>query len=159
MMMHIDVSSVLRQTLSCELYSNLVTRPTGAIVINKSVAARLGIDQNTPIEQRVQAFKGLKFAVSTPAPAGPLKSSVKTVVQPAGAPGAAASAGRETAVAAAPATARADSRERRARGTRRPCLTEDALIGTSLRERGGAMSAQSGGCGLTVPLSTNEVKA
>ncbi len=31
-MMHIDVSSVLRQTLSCELYSNLVTRPTGAAV-------------------------------------------------------------------------------------------------------------------------------
>jgi hypothetical protein len=32
MMMHIDVSSMLRQTLSCELYSNLVTRPTGAAV-------------------------------------------------------------------------------------------------------------------------------
>ena len=29
---HIDVSSVLRQTLSCDLYSNLVTRPTGAAV-------------------------------------------------------------------------------------------------------------------------------
>lgn len=32
MMIHIDVSSVLRQTLSCALYSNLVTRPTGAAV-------------------------------------------------------------------------------------------------------------------------------
>jgi hypothetical protein len=32
MMMHIDVSSVLRQTLACDLYSNLVTRPTGAAV-------------------------------------------------------------------------------------------------------------------------------
>ena len=32
MMMHIDVSYMLRQTLSCELYSNLVTRPTGAAV-------------------------------------------------------------------------------------------------------------------------------
>jgi hypothetical protein len=32
MMMHIDVSTVLRQTVSCELYSNLVTRPTGAAV-------------------------------------------------------------------------------------------------------------------------------
>jgi hypothetical protein len=32
MMHHIDVSSVLRQTLSCDLYSNLVTRPTGAAV-------------------------------------------------------------------------------------------------------------------------------
>ena len=31
-MMHIDLSSVLRQTLSSELYSNLVTRPTGAAV-------------------------------------------------------------------------------------------------------------------------------
>jgi hypothetical protein len=32
MMHHIDLSSVLRQTLSCDLYSNLVTRPTGAAV-------------------------------------------------------------------------------------------------------------------------------
>jgi hypothetical protein len=40
MMMHIDVSSVLRQTLSCELYSNLVTRPTGAAV-RKQIEALL----------------------------------------------------------------------------------------------------------------------
>ena len=32
MMNHIDLSSVLRQTVACELYSNLVTRPTGAAV-------------------------------------------------------------------------------------------------------------------------------
>lgn len=32
MMNHIDLSSVLRQTLECDLYSNLVTRPTGAAV-------------------------------------------------------------------------------------------------------------------------------
>lgn len=32
---HIDLSSVLRQTVSCELYSNLVTRPTGAAVRNE----------------------------------------------------------------------------------------------------------------------------
>src|ERR1044071_3064417 len=31
-MPHIDLSSVLRDTISCELYSNLVTRPTGAAV-------------------------------------------------------------------------------------------------------------------------------
>jgi hypothetical protein len=31
-MNHIDVSSVLRLAVSCELYSNLVTRPTGAAV-------------------------------------------------------------------------------------------------------------------------------
>ena len=31
-MTHIDVSSVLRQTLACDLYSNLVTRTTGAAV-------------------------------------------------------------------------------------------------------------------------------
>jgi hypothetical protein len=30
--MHIDIHSVLRQTVSCDLYSNLVTRPTGAAV-------------------------------------------------------------------------------------------------------------------------------
>ena len=32
MMHHIDVSNVLRQTLACDLYSNLVTRPTGSAV-------------------------------------------------------------------------------------------------------------------------------
>lgn len=32
MMRHIDVSTMLRKTLSCALYSNLVTRPTGAAV-------------------------------------------------------------------------------------------------------------------------------
>jgi hypothetical protein len=32
MMHHIDVSSVLRQTLACDLYSNLVTRDTGRAV-------------------------------------------------------------------------------------------------------------------------------
>ena len=31
-MNHIDVSNVLRQTLACNLYSNLVTRDTGAAV-------------------------------------------------------------------------------------------------------------------------------
>jgi hypothetical protein len=31
-MNHIDLSSVLRQTVACDLYSNLVTRPTGAAV-------------------------------------------------------------------------------------------------------------------------------
>ncbi|MBA3673004.1 MAG: hypothetical protein H0W68_13415 [Gemmatimonadaceae bacterium] len=40
-MIHIDVSSVLRQTLSCELYSNLVTRPTGAAV-RTQIEALLG---------------------------------------------------------------------------------------------------------------------
>jgi hypothetical protein len=31
-MRHIDLSAVLRETVSCDLYSNLVTRPTGAAV-------------------------------------------------------------------------------------------------------------------------------
>jgi hypothetical protein len=32
MMRHIDLSEVLRETVTCDLYSNLVTRPTGAAV-------------------------------------------------------------------------------------------------------------------------------
>src|SRR6201995_822807 len=32
MMNHIDLTRVLRQTLACDLYSNLVTRSTGAAV-------------------------------------------------------------------------------------------------------------------------------
>lgn len=45
MMNHIDVSSVLRQTLACDLYSNLVTRTTGAAV-------------RTQIEQLVSESRG-----------------------------------------------------------------------------------------------------
>ncbi len=35
MMNHIDLSTVLRQTVACDLYSNLVTRPTGAAIRNE----------------------------------------------------------------------------------------------------------------------------
>lgn len=41
MMQHIDVSSVLRQAVACDLYSNLVTRPTGAAV-REQIRALLG---------------------------------------------------------------------------------------------------------------------
>lgn len=43
MMQHIDVSSVLRQAVACDLYSNLVTRPTGAAV-RAQIQALLGED-------------------------------------------------------------------------------------------------------------------
>src|ERR1043166_361891 len=42
--MMIDISNVLRQTLACDLYSNLVTRPTGAAV---RVQIEQMLDQNT----------------------------------------------------------------------------------------------------------------
>ncbi len=45
-MHHIDLSTVLRQTVSCDLYSNLVTRPTGVAIrseIERQIAeARAG---------------------------------------------------------------------------------------------------------------------
>lgn len=41
MMQHIDVSTVLRQAVACDLYSNLVTRPTGAAV-RAQIQALLG---------------------------------------------------------------------------------------------------------------------
>lgn len=40
---HIDVSSVLRRTV-CDLYSNLVTRPTGAAVRREIETVLLGLD-------------------------------------------------------------------------------------------------------------------
>lgn len=61
-----DIIGAIDEGQDIKIFAGLVTRPTGAIIISKDVANRLGIDQNTPIEQRVQAFKGLKFAVSTP---------------------------------------------------------------------------------------------
>jgi NitT/TauT family transport system substrate-binding protein len=61
-----DIIGALDQGQDIKIFAGLVSRPTGAIVINKAVAQRLGITEKTPIEQKVQAFKGLKFAVSTP---------------------------------------------------------------------------------------------
>ena len=43
-MNHIDVSSVLRETLACDLYSNLVTRSTGAAVRGQ-IEQLLGADE------------------------------------------------------------------------------------------------------------------
>jgi hypothetical protein len=42
---HIDLSVVLRETVSCELYSNLVTRPTGAAVRAQIEALLNGSDR------------------------------------------------------------------------------------------------------------------
>jgi sulfonate transport system substrate-binding protein len=61
-----DIIGAIDEGQDIKIFAGLVTRPTGAIIISKDVANRLGIDANTPIEQKVQAFKGLKFAVSTP---------------------------------------------------------------------------------------------
>lgn len=61
-----DIIGAIDEGQDIKIFAGLVTRPTGAIIISKDVASRLGIDANTPIEQKVQAFKGLKFAVSTP---------------------------------------------------------------------------------------------
>ena len=54
MMNHIDVSSVLRQTLACDLYSNLVTRSTGA-------AVRMQIEQLVS-ESRERALTVIDFS-------------------------------------------------------------------------------------------------
>jgi hypothetical protein len=47
---HIDLGSVLRQTLSASLYSNLVTRPTGRAV--RTQIERLVVDSNPRGDQR-----------------------------------------------------------------------------------------------------------
>jgi hypothetical protein len=52
MMNHIDISTVLRQTLSCDLYSNLVTRPTGAAVRGQ-IEQLLGDGRGGPSEDDV----------------------------------------------------------------------------------------------------------
>jgi hypothetical protein len=45
MMRHIDLSAVLRDTVTCDLYSNLVTRPTGAAVRAQIEALLRGSDR------------------------------------------------------------------------------------------------------------------
>lgn len=55
-MNHIDVSSVLRETLACDLYSNLVTRSTGAAVRGQ-IEQLLGAD-----EMRMRALTVIDFS-------------------------------------------------------------------------------------------------
>lgn len=55
-MNHIDVSSVLRETLACDLYSNLVTRSTGAAVRGQ-IEQLLGAD-----DMRCRALTVIDFS-------------------------------------------------------------------------------------------------
>jgi len=46
--------------------ASFTTRPTTGLVVRRSVAERLGINDSMPAADRIKALKGLKLAISTP---------------------------------------------------------------------------------------------
>jgi NitT/TauT family transport system substrate-binding protein len=61
-----DMVGAAEKGQDVKIFAGLVSRPTVAVVLRKSVADRLGITEQTPVEQRVRALKGLKMSISTP---------------------------------------------------------------------------------------------
>ena len=61
-----DMVGAAEKGQDVKIFAGLVSRPTVAIVLRKSVADRLGITDQTPVEQRIRALKGLKMSISTP---------------------------------------------------------------------------------------------
>ena len=61
-----DMVGAAEKGQDVKIFAGLVSRPTVGIVLRKSVAERLGISDQTPVEQRIRALKGLKMSISTP---------------------------------------------------------------------------------------------
>jgi NitT/TauT family transport system substrate-binding protein len=61
-----DMLGAAEKGQDVKIFAALVSRPTVAAVLRKSVADRLGITDQTPVDQRVKALKGLKMSISTP---------------------------------------------------------------------------------------------
>jgi NitT/TauT family transport system substrate-binding protein len=61
-----DMVGAAEKGQDVKIFASLVSRPTVAIVLRKSVADRLGVTDQMPVEQRVKALKGLKMSISTP---------------------------------------------------------------------------------------------
>jgi NitT/TauT family transport system substrate-binding protein len=61
-----DMVGAAEKGQDVKIFAALVSRPTVAVVLRKSVADRLAISDQTPVEQRVKALKGLKMSISTP---------------------------------------------------------------------------------------------
>jgi NitT/TauT family transport system substrate-binding protein len=61
-----DMVGAVEKGQDVRIFAGFTVRPTNGLVVKKEVADRLGINSAMPIEQRVQALKGLKLAISTP---------------------------------------------------------------------------------------------
>lgn len=61
-----DMVGAVEKGQDVKVFAGLVSRPTVAVVLRKSVADRLGITDQTPVDQRIKALKGLKMSISTP---------------------------------------------------------------------------------------------
>ena len=61
-----DMVGAAEKGQDVKIFAALVSRPTVTIVLRKSVADRLGLTDQTPIDQRIKALKGLKMSISTP---------------------------------------------------------------------------------------------
>ncbi|HEX2173458.1 MAG TPA: ABC transporter substrate-binding protein [Dehalococcoidia bacterium] len=61
-----DMVGAVEKGQDLKVFGVGTTGSTTGIVIRRSVVERLGVSEQTPIDQRVKALKGLKLAISTP---------------------------------------------------------------------------------------------
>ncbi|HEX3245922.1 MAG TPA: ABC transporter substrate-binding protein [Chloroflexota bacterium] len=61
-----DVVSAVEKGQDLKTIASFTTRPTTGVVVRRSVAERLGINDSMPAADRIRALKGLKLAISTP---------------------------------------------------------------------------------------------
>jgi NitT/TauT family transport system substrate-binding protein len=61
-----DVVGAVEKGQDLKTIASFTTRPTTGLVIRRSVAERLGINDSMPAADRIKALKGLKLAISTP---------------------------------------------------------------------------------------------
>src|SRR5215203_4269278 len=61
-----DVVGAVEKGQDLKTIASFTTRPTTGLVVRRSVAERLGINDSMPAADRIKALKGLKLAISTP---------------------------------------------------------------------------------------------
>ena len=61
-----DMVGAVEKGQDIRIFGATLVSPGGAVVLKKSVAQKVGVTENTPVEQRVKALKGLKVSISTP---------------------------------------------------------------------------------------------
>jgi NitT/TauT family transport system substrate-binding protein len=61
-----DMVAAVEKGQDIRIFGATLLSPGGAVVLKKSIAQKLNINDSTPIDQRVKALKGLKVSISTP---------------------------------------------------------------------------------------------
>ncbi len=61
-----DMVTAVEKGQDIRIFGATLVSPGGAVVLKKAAAQKVGVDDKTPVDQRVKALKGLKISISTP---------------------------------------------------------------------------------------------